>query len=183
MKALLTATLGLGLLAAPALAIPVSGIVHEGGVPLDSSVPAADIVLGDFNQDASDPTLEVVGDVSIYGAVAHRTTTLFNDSWTMDFGTESYDATFNWYGTTDEFDGQILVDGVSTELDYDGTLDLGTLTGVVTFAIDPIFGMFDPVERAQWNIHFTQTAAIPLPAGGVLLLTGLMAFAVARRRA
>ena len=63
------------------------------------------------------------------------------------------------------------------------TIELGNLTGSVAFIIDPIFSLSDPAittsEVMTWDMKLTQ---VPLPAGGVLLLTALGALGVARRR-
>lgn len=165
----------------------VSGVVYEGGVSPEVGAPAADIVLGDFNTALGDPILEIVGDSEIYGGVAHRDTAAakFMDGWTMDFGSAAYDLVFTWAKTSADFDGQLVVDGVSTALGGAGSINIGTYSGVTSFLVDPIFGVFtdNPDEVATWNLTAVNAAApVPLPAGGALILTGLASFAAVRRR-
>ena len=157
----------------------VSGVVYEGGVAPASGAPPADITLGDFNSDIGDPTLIIVGDTAIYGGVAHRTRTRYFDSWSMDFGTRSYAAEFSWQKTSANFDGRLVVNGLQYDLGGAGAISLGNLNGLVTFNLDPLFGRFgpNPDEVATWDL---QVSEVPLPAGMVLMLTGIAGFAGVR---
>lgn len=165
----------------------VSGIVHEGGVALETGAPTADIVLGDFNTATGDPILEIVGDTEIYGGVAHRDTTAqkYLDGWTMDFGPTTYELKFTWAKTSAEFDGQLVVNGVASALGDAGSINLGSYAGITSFLVDPVFGTVTdtPGEMATWNLTaVSATAPVPLPAGGALILTALAGFAALRRR-
>ena len=158
----------------------VSGVVHEGGVAPAAGSPAADIKLGDFNSSIDDPILEIVGDTSFYGGVAHLTKTKYFDSWSMDFGAQSYAATFKWQKTSADFDGRLVVGGVQYDLGGAGSISLGTLSGLVTFNLDPLFGDFgpNPDEVATWDLQVNE---VPLPAGMVLMLTGIAGIAGVRK--
>lgn len=169
----------------------VSGTVVEGGVPVSGvlGAPASpDFSLGDFNTTATDPTLEIVGDTTIFGAVAHRITNReYVDAWAMDFGSMTYEALFSWVVTSSDFDGQVTADGTQVlSLDNTGGLNesLGTFTGLVEFNVDPIFGQLtgNPDEVAQWRLELVKVAPVPLPAGGALMLAGLAGFAAMKRR-
>lgn len=169
----------------------VAGSVVEGGVPVSGvlGAPATpDFSLGDFNSTANDPTLEIVGDTTIYGAVAHRITgSRYVDAFAADFGSMSYEAIFSWVVTSADFDGQVTADGTQVlALDNAGDLDvsLGTFTGLVEFNVDPIYGVLpaSPDEVAQWRLELVKVAPVPLPAGGALMLAGLAGFAALKRR-
>lgn len=191
----LVAALGLALGAGPSAAVPVSGLVCEGGVtPAGTSGCPGGIVLGDFNSDVTNPTLEVEGDTHLFGGIAHRSTTQFLDSWTMDFGTDVYNGVFSWqtvFPADDAtasglFDGTLTVGGADFFVTTDNTENgdsfaIGSLTGSVTFVFDAVSGDFDfnPDEVATWDLEVTR---VPLPAGGLLLLTALGGVAALRRK-
>lgn len=158
----------------------ISGVVYEGGVAPAKTAPPADIKIGDFNSNVSDPTLQIVGDTSIYGGVAHRTSTKYFDNWTMDFGTNTYAGVFNWQNTSANFDGRLIVGGVEYLLGSSGSISIGTVSGLVTFVLDPIYGNFgpNPDEVATWDLQMT---SVPLPAGIWLLLSGIAGFGAIRR--
>lgn len=160
----------------------VSGVVYEGGVAPASHAPAPDLRLGDFDATPGNPLLVVAGDVSLWGGVAHRRASRYTDAWAMDFGTGAFEATFNWQNTrSNPFDGLLRVGDARYALGNGGTLHLGTLSGLVQFEVDPRVGIFgpDPDEVATWDLQVT---AVPLPAGGWLMLTGLAGLGLMRRR-
>lgn len=168
----------------------VSGVYSESG-KARSNAPAKATQLRDFDETDGNPLLEIVGDTHIFGFVAHRANfsgSLFTDKWAMDFGTDVYDVVFTWDafdrpGKTVEFDGRFGVNGLYTLLGTNGVLNLGPLTGVVEFDLDPIFGAFltSNDERAVWDLSATRISVMPVPAGGVLLLTGFAGLVVLRR--
>lgn len=166
----------------------VSGNVCEGGVtPVVGNPCPFALDLGDFNTDVSDPTLEIVGDTRLWGGVAHRNTDRgrYQDNFTLDLGTATYAATFNWQAVTPNFDAEIIVGGVVYSLTTpptSGSIELGNLTGDdITVIINPIAGSFSdrPGEVATWDLQLSQ---VPLPAGAVLLITALGGLGVARGR-
>jgi hypothetical protein len=192
------AAFALGASAAGAATVSnVSGTVCEGGVtPADASGCPTGQNLGDFNSDVTNPTLEVVGDTRIWGGVAHRSATEFQDNWTIDFGSKIFAGVFNWQVVLPEddrsasgiFDGELIVGGTSYTfttgdplVNSTGSFGIGNLTGEVTFILDAVAGDFgfDPDEVATWDMELSQ---VPLPAGAWLLLTALGGLAVARRR-
>ena len=98
----------------------------------------------------------------------------------MDFGAQSYAATFKWQKTSADFDGRLVVGGVQYDLGGAGSISLGTLSGLVTFNLDPLFGDFgpNPDEVATWDLQVNE---VPLPAGMVLMLTGIAGIAGVRK--
>lgn len=170
----------------------VSGVVIEGGAPIARNAPRTGLVIGDFDPNLGAPLLNVVGNTSIFGGVNHRFAGSFTDPWSIDFGTGVYNAVFNWSKTSRNFDGQFLLNGVSILLGTGGSLNLGNLTGLNTFEVDPTFGIFTPsrlragrngtFEDATWDFQATLVEPVPLPAGIVLMLSGLAGFAYIRRR-
>lgn len=176
-KGIAAAALGIAMTAGASSATTV---YYEGGGPgIQSDAPTADFVLGDFGRNPARRVIEVNGDVSLYGGILHRSPTRYQDAWTFDFGAGSYSVVFEYFRTTRRYNGELTVGGTNSYVLADaGTIDLGNLTGQVTFLIDATaYGR--PREKAHWNV---QVAAVPLPAGAALLLTGLGGLAIARRR-
>ena len=166
----------------------VSGQVCEGGVPpAAASLCNAGLVLGDFNSAVADPTLEIVGDTRIWGGVAHRTTTTYQDNWTMDFGSDVYKGVFSWQPVSELFDASLTVGGglpyiITTTVNALGdSFSIGNLTGLVTFSLDATYGPLshNPDQVATWDLQVSQ---VPIPAGGLLLLTAMGGLGFARRR-
>jgi hypothetical protein len=107
----------------------------------------------------------------------------------MDFGADQYKVVFTWEGFDNPgkpvlFDGRFGVNGVYSNLGVSGILDLGTLTGRVEFDLDPIFGIYSTThdEKAVWDISAIKISAVPVPAGVILLATGLAGLVTVRRR-
>ena len=80
-----------------------------------------------------------------------------------------------------------VVDSVFMTTDNDpNTMDTGSftlngLTGVVGFELDAVAGIFgvNPDEVATWDFELTK---VPLPAGGVLLLSAIGGLGMIRAR-
>ncbi|ABD53844.1 VPLPA-CTERM sorting domain-containing protein [Jannaschia sp. CCS1] len=166
----------------------ISGVVHENLVPSSAPDAAPGQVLGDWGTDPNRVTLEIVGDTTIYGGLVHANTARnqYLDAWTMDFGTDIYDVSFSWIGSTGgrytPFDGSFAVNGASTDVGSQGMLTYADLTGRVTFIFNPIHGQSAPREQARWILEARQISPVPLPAGGLLLAGALGAAALARRK-
>ena len=143
-------------------------------------------MLADFNTDVANPGLTIGGDVAIYGYVAHKagSDSKWTDGWTMDFGSDLYQVDFSWTRLSDVFNGVLSVGSTDYALAdvANSALDLGQVTGSVTFHLDPVAGGYDGAERGSWILEATEIVPAPLPAGGVALMTGLAAFAAMRRK-
>ena len=101
----------------------------------------------------------------------------------MDFGSETYAGVFNWERVSDVFEGTLTVGSTVYTIDdvAGGTIDLGDLTGLVSFSLDPVAGTHTGGERATWDLKVS-VSAVPLPAGAFLMLSGLAGFAAMRRK-
>lgn len=172
-------------LGAPVMASTIySGTINESqGNNPDGA--GAEFTLSDFNTSVGDPTLTIGGDTTIFGYVAHQANSTSNwlDGWSMDFGSETYAGVFNWDRVSDVFEGTLTVGSTVYTIDdvAGGTIDLGDLTGLVSFSLDPVAGTHTGGERATWDLSVS-VSAVPLPAGAFLMLSGLAGFAAMRRK-
>jgi hypothetical protein len=179
------ASLGLGLATAVAASpIPnVSGVWGEGGPNNNWANVASSNFISDTSNATTDPILEVVGPLTFHGTVTHQNTpnVRYKDGFTLDFGALTYAVTLSWDVTSqDGFDGEFTAGSDTRVVSGDtGTVDFGNLTGSVAFLIDPVAGQLGPTETINWTL---QATPVPLPAGVVLLLTGLGGLAIAKRR-
>ncbi|WP_306144378.1 VPLPA-CTERM sorting domain-containing protein [Roseibium sp. MMSF_3412] len=169
-------------------AIPVSGNVTEGGPNFpnpDSNGLVIDHALNDFSNGTGSPVLDLTGDTHIFGTVRHLNSTKHKDGWTMNFGATLYNVMFSWMPFSDQvgFDGNFNYGtaGPLTSFGFDGSGSqwIGVFSGTWKFQVDPIAGVIAPTEDGYWTVKAT---VVPLPAGGLLLLTALGGMALYRSR-
>lgn len=171
--------------AGAAQATTLSGNICEGGAGFVSPV-TCDHTLGDFNTSLSSPTLDIAPSATFYGAVRNDDgVSRFTDGFTVNL-TSAAIATFNWSPrpSGSSADGVITMSGSGIGFTTAGTpaggsIDLGSLSGTVTFSISPLEGSFPQPEVFDWSLEL---AAVPLPAGLPLLALGLGGLAMVRRR-
>lgn len=176
-KRLTAAALGMALSVGAASAATV---IYEGGGPgIQPGAAAPDVVMGDFGRNPASEIINVTGNTIVYGGILHRNARLYQDAWTFDFGTGIFDVVFDFFRTTASYNGLLTVNGTDDyALNDAGTINLGSMSGSATFLIDAT-AAGQPRQRAHWSVT---VAAVPLPAGGLLLLGGLGGLAMMRRR-
>jgi len=186
LAALTFAAAGLLVMPAAASTILYSGTVDE-SEGFNTPAGGADTTLADFSNNPSDPTFGVNGDTTVFGYVSNGggTSAAETDGWSIDFGSDIYSGTFSW-SRVGAFDGELVVGRRAFQLpDFlsSGTIDLGDLTGLVTFSFNPVAGTLSGGEAATWELGLTApVSAVPLPAGSFLLLTGVAGVAALRRK-
>jgi len=190
------AVAAMGMVAANGVFAAPYVVLEEGGPSSPNpNVPGgpgnADVTISDFPTNPSTYSfdLDVLGDTSFYGGVAHANGSSSNwvDSWTVDFGSKFYNIVFDWEPfNNNPFDGSflnILTDPdtvLTTFSGAGGSTWVAALTGVVEFQVNPILPDENgPRELGYWAVHAT---AVPLPTGGLLLLGALGGLALFRSR-
>jgi len=160
-----------------------------------SGSPCTDV--GELGQNPGDDIFELAlnnGDsAALYGYVAGQGADQYADTATVR-GNGTYRITVNLTGDViggDNFDAELKF-GIDSTLG--GLSSVGTVSNTApswtttvsllagtdySLAIDAAGGDFSGGEAMTYNVSI---AAVPLPAGGLLLLGGLGAFGIARRR-
>ncbi len=184
--------------AGAANAMPVTGDITEGGPSPRNTFPGADLAtpVGDFGQPDNRAFLELDGhNINIFGTIQHRNDNLYQDAWTMVVKKVT-EITFFWAPHEDKtgtFSGSFVSPfgvfnfgpaasavGGPVDNSVTGSVVLGTLLPNVEydFSVDATtWGT--PREFGHWQVNAT---VVPLPAGGILLLTALGGMAVFRSR-
>lgn len=167
-----------------ASATTVSGTVEEGGPANDYNGLEANFSFGDFSDSVANPVLTVGGDLVLWGSVYNQNGTRFKDGWTMDFGSSVWNVSLDFQVLDGPVDILVQVQGLDpfaivAPEGAAGSTPSAKFTGVVTFLIDPTFGSENPEETITYQLNVAQ---VPLPAGLILLLTGLGGFVLTRSR-
>jgi len=177
---------------ASAVSLGAGGVVCEGppsllgGLTDCNGAPA----IGDGPTGGSGPTVDLTfsgsGEAWILGGVRGRDANEFADNFTLQ-GSGTYKLVLK---LTDIFEGNTFdadwsQGGIGIgELDSIGDMLMATINlgnnGTSLFSLDAAGGDVADGSFGQYKLTLT---AVPLPAGAVLLLTGLGGLAFARRRA
>lgn len=176
--------------AAPASGIIVGDISEAGPTPRHPDDAGAALV-SDFGQlnpnTGTIPSFELAGSSTIFGTIAHQSASNFKDAWEMTI-TKVTSIVFGWqpHDLGDDFDGTFKIEGNGTSIPlftfggttFGNSMFIASLNpGTYNFTVDATAAGTAPQE-GHWKVN----AVVPLPAGGILLLTALGGLAAFRAR-
>ncbi|MEO1365367.1 MAG: VPLPA-CTERM sorting domain-containing protein [Pseudomonadota bacterium] len=176
--------------AAPAFA--VTEIVADGGTVCESldriddsaGTPVCSITFEDFPNGSPDDELTFEGSGTILGFLADNTGAGPNYS---DFVTvkldKASDINFSLFGSDNDIDVSFFfgpAESPGTTVNANGSTSLFATAGTYIFGVDAT-SPTDSGDRLETSYSLNITA-VPLPASGLMLLAGLGAIGVARRR-
>ncbi|MEL7524645.1 MAG: VPLPA-CTERM sorting domain-containing protein [Pseudomonadota bacterium] len=171
-----------------AYAAPASGTIFgdisESGPSPRHPDDAGAALVDDFSQVSTDgnPSFTLGGPVNhIFGTIRHRNDNQYKDAWEMTI-TKATEIAFSWMphaGTTGGFDGTFFNPLGDLIFSGTGSTVLGILApGTYNFSVDATTHG-TPEQLGHWKVSAT---AVPLPAGGLLLLTAVGGMALYRSR-
>ncbi|MEE4187848.1 MAG: VPLPA-CTERM sorting domain-containing protein [Roseobacter sp.] len=176
------AAVGLSSAASSATYNNVFGVVHEGGAPLQSDRPLAGLIIGDTGNNPANVILNIAGPTQVYGGVARRDNRRWGDSFRLVLD-QSYRVTLDYAGQSTRFDGRTSFGDNSQIFNGTGSIVFGNFAaGTYDFFMDPRLPFSTTQRDREVGTYTLDVTPVPLPAGVLLMMTGLGGLAFMHRR-